>query len=84
MTLYYEMEYYSGDEREVCRLHAENDEEAVAKAKEQFLRFVEFNRLSTNSRLIRVYRAPENLIKKIYRFSVTEGKDIFSLIESKY
>jgi hypothetical protein len=81
MTLDYDMEYITGNERrrEVCRIHAENDEDAVIKSKEKFLEFAEFNHLSSNSSLTRVYRAPENLINKVYGFSTTEEKRKYSL-----
>ncbi len=78
------MEYFvsSGEDgRRLCRLHAENDEESVTKAKEKFLKLVEFNQLSDNSNLTKVYRVPKNLLDKIYRLSITKETKKYSLRE---
>jgi len=81
----YEMEYlvpnkYSSLQEQI-RFHtfpAENDEEAVTKAKELFLGLAENKKIPKYSSLIRVYRAHKNLLDKVYDLS-TEGK--FSLVE---
>lgn len=87
MAPYYEMFYAkcAGKENEGrLEFFADNDEEAVELAKQNFLKIAQEEEFYGASTLERVSRIPENLLKTRYGVSVEKRKDIYSLRELEH
>ncbi len=85
MAPYYDM-YYSnkcaGKENEGrLEFFADNDEEAVELAKQNFLEIAEEEEFCGASTLERVCRKPENILEKRYGVSFNKRKNLYSLKE---